>query len=73
MVSFIFYFMFINSVHSFIYCYAFLALVLCLLSNEKLNDSVQGFNTTVSTALGNSLNLIDDTQLVVGYDVSQPS
>ena len=33
-------------------------------SNKKVNDSVRSFNTTVNTAIDDSLNFIDDTQMV---------
>jgi len=41
-----------------------IGVVFAFISNEKLNDSIRGFNTTVNTALDNSLNFIDDTQMV---------
>jgi len=43
--------------------------VFAFVSNEKLNDSVRGFNTTVNTALDNALNFIDDTQMVGQHGV----
>ena len=33
-------------------------------SNEKLNDSIQNFNNSVNTAIDNSLDFVDDTQIV---------
>jgi len=43
--------------------------VFAFVSNEKLNDSVRGFNTTVNTALDNALDFIDDTQMVGQHGV----
>ena len=45
-------------------CFSSIGVVFAFVSNEKLNDSVQGFNTTVNTALDTSINFIDDTQMV---------
>ena len=33
-------------------------------SNEKVNESIRNFDTTVNTAVNNSLNFVDDTQRV---------
>ncbi|XP_065919097.1 prominin-1-A-like [Dysidea avara] len=44
-------------------CLLFIGVVFAFVSNEKLNNSIQGFNTTVNTAIDDSLNFIDDTQM----------
>jgi len=41
-----------------------IGVVFAFVSNEKVNSSVRGFNATINTALDNSLNFIDDTQMV---------
>ena len=38
--------------------------VFAFVSNEKVNDSIRNINTTVNTAVDNSLNFVDDTQRV---------
>jgi len=50
-----------------------IGVVFAFISNEKVNDSVRGFNTTINTALDNSLNFIDDTQMVGRRGVFLPS
>ena len=47
-----------------LFCLSSIGVVFAFVSNEKLNDSVRGFNTTVNTAIDTSINFIDDTQMV---------
>ncbi|XP_065919096.1 prominin-1-like isoform X2 [Dysidea avara] len=44
-------------------CLLFIGVVFAFVSNKKVNDSVRSFNTTVNTAIDDSLNFIDDTQM----------
>ncbi|XP_065919098.1 prominin-1-A-like [Dysidea avara] len=52
-------------------CLLCIGVVFAFVSNEKLNDSVRGFNTTVNTAIDNSLNFIDDTQMQANATVDR--
>ena len=47
-----------------LFYFSSIGVVFAFVSNEKLNNSIQGFNTTVNTAIDDSLNFIDDTQMV---------
>ena len=38
--------------------------VFAFISNEKLNNSIENFNSTVNTAIDNSLDFVTDTQIV---------
>ena len=38
--------------------------VFAFVSNEKLNNSIENFNSTVNTAIDNSLDFVTDTQIV---------
>ena len=52
-------------IYIYIYTYLFsIGTVFAFVSNEKLNDSIQNFNSTVNTAVDNSLNFVSDTQIV---------
>ena len=37
-------------------------------SNEKLNNSIENFNSTVNTAIDNSLDFVTDAQIVSQYN-----
>ena len=38
--------------------------VFAFVSNEKLNNSIENFNSTVNTAIDNSLDFVTDAQIV---------
>lgn len=38
--------------------------VFAFISNEKVNDSIRNLDSTVNTAVDNSLNFVEDTQIV---------
>ena len=49
---------------SILFCLSSIGVVFAFVSNDKVNDSIQNFDTTVNAALNSSINFIDDTQMV---------
>ena len=51
-------------------CLSSIGTVFAFVSNEKLNSSIQNFNSTVNTAIDHSLDFVTDTQIVGSKFVS---
>jgi len=43
--------------------------VFALISNEQVNESIRNFDDTVNTALNNSLDFVDDVQMVEACEI----